>query len=548
MIAESSRQDESASFEELRFTLAHIARIKELGEDQQWLSPKRLEAHILLAVKQDDVQFAIDDRLLSLKKGTIFIGLPGQRIEYMGSTSSGTEDGYAIIFELQGSESVKDAALRMIGNESNCGIVSDAFAALFPDLCDTAYRHWHQPSKLSRLRSQATFYEIMYNVLYHASIAKDRGMHASLEMIRNYLDTHFGENVSIEQLAQRIGVSSRHFRRAFKQLYGISATDYVTDLRMSQAKRLMATTRQPIAEIARHVGYQDESHFRRTFKQQMGISPSIYVKNRQLKVAACSFPNIGQLLPISIIPFAAPIDHDWTDYYRRKYRTEVQFPLHHNNEINRKMLLAAKPDRIIAIDAYGSAEFQERLGEIAPTLIIPWRTKGWREHLLLTASFLNKTDEAMRWLAVYDEKADMMREVLDRIVRSEKLLVVMIDRHDCYRWTGEGDHGKRNRYDLPFAPERHKTYSDRSFEKVVPESLDSFGAERIILLLSEDRHSQLTWNSLLLSESWKKLKAVRQNRVHTMSVGPWFEYTAYNHGAILDQALKALNKVSACPK
>jgi AraC-like DNA-binding protein len=540
MIAESSRHGDGVSFEELRFGLVHIARIEDLGEDPQWLSPKRQEVYLLLAVKRDNVQFAIDGRLLSLKRGSIFIRLPGQRIEYMGSTVSETEDGYAMIFELHGSQPVKDAALRLIGDESNCAIDSAEFAAVFPDLFETAYRHWHQPSKLSRLRSQAAFYEIMYNVLYHASISKDRGLHSALETIRNYLDTHYEENVSIEQLAQRIGVSSRHFRRAFKRLYGISATDYVTDLRMSRAKRMMATTRQPIAEIARHVGYQDESHFRRTFKQQMGISPSIYVKNRLLKVAACSFPNIGQLLPIGIIPFAAPIDHDWTDYYRRKYRTEVHFPLHHNNEINRKMLLAAKPDRIIAIDAYGSAEFQERLGEIAPVLIIPWRTKGWREHLLLTASFLRKTDEAKRWLAAYDEKADMMRDLMDRIVRSEKLLVVMIDRHDCYRWTGEGAHGQWNRCDLPFAPERHKANTDRSFEKVVPEALDSFGAERIVLLLSEDRHSQLTWKTLLLSESWRKLKAVQRNRVHIVPVGPWFEYTAFNHGAILDQALKAL--------
>lgn len=540
MIADSSPQGDGALFEELRFSLVHIARIKDLGDDPQWLSPKRLETHLLLAVNQDDVQFAIDGRLLGLNSGAIFIGLPGQRVEYMGGSLSEAEDGYAFIFELLGKQPAKDSALRTIVNESDCGIVSGTFTALFPDLCETAYRHWHQPSKLSRLRSQAAFYEIMYNVLHQASMAKDRGMQAALETARNYLDLHFGENVSIEQLAQRIGVSSRHFRRAFKQLYGISATDYVTDLRMSRAKRLMATTRQPIAEIARHVGYQDESHFRRTFKQQMGISPSLYVKNRQLKVAACSFPNIGQLLPISIIPFAAPIDHDWTDYYRRKYRTEVQFPLYHNNEINRKMLLSAKPDRIIAIDAYGSAEFQERLGEIAPVLLIPWRTKNWREHLLLTASFMNKMEEAVRWLAVYDEKADRMREVMDRIVRSEKLLVVMIDRHDCFRWKGEDARGQWNRRDLPFAPERHKTGMDRSFEKIVPEALDSFEAERIIMLLSEDRHSQLTWKSLVQSESWRKLKAVRHSRVHAVPVGPWFEYTAYNHGTILDQALKLM--------
>lgn len=542
-MAETGARDgllSAASFEELGYRLEHIARLKEMDGDPQWRLPRRLKSHLLVAIRRGDAQFTIDGCLVSLRTGALFIGAPGQSIEYMGGSAAAAEDGYALLFAVTGNRPGHDAIMRNIGREREGGVVPETFAAVVLELCETAHRHWHQPSGLLRLRSQAAFYEILYNVLHHALLAEEGGLYAALEQVKQYLDTHFERHAPIERLAERIGVSPRHFRRAFKQAYGLSATDYVTDLRMAQAKRMMATTRLPVAEIARKVGYQEESHFRRTFKRQMGVSPSAYVKNRALKVAACSFPNIGQLLPLCVIPFAAPIDHDWTDYYRRKYDADVLFPLHHNNEINRRTLLAARPDRIVAIDAFGTADFQDKLGEIAPVLVIPWRTRNWREHLLLTASFLDKTNEAERWLSAYDDKADLACEQLERIARRERLLVVLIDRHACYRWTRGTAGDKWDRAVLPFAPARHAAKPDPSFAPLDPASLEGCETDRIVLLLSEDRHSQQTWRTLRHSGSWRKLGAVRHNRVHTLLLGPWFEYTAYNHGVILDQALKSL--------
>lgn len=532
---------DEAAFEDLWFKLRGIVRMREIGDRPEARLPDILESHLLIAVNRDDAQFTIDSRLYSLKRGAVFIGVPGQRIAYMGNVSPEAEDGgYLLFFDMRGKSALQEAAVRRIGNERAGGVIPEAFASILLHLCATAHLHWRHDSKWERFRSQAAFQEIVYHVLRQTDAAVNPGLDAALEQTRLYLDRHYHENPSMEQLAQQVGVSSRHFRRAFKQRFGISATDYVTDFRMSQAKRLMATTKQPLAEIARQVGYQDESHFRRTFKNHLGLSPAMYVKNRRLKIAACSFPNIGQLLPLGIIPFAAPIDHEWTDAYRRKYHTEVLFPLHHNNENNRRTLTAAKPDRILAIDVFGSAEFQQGLNEIAPVLVIPWRTKTWREHLLMTAAFLHKAEEAEEWLAAYDEKADRACGQWSRLARKERATVLMVDRHHCYRWKGSGGNPIDSN-DLPFAPMRHKPGGlDHAFERVVPEKLSACDADRILLLLSEDRHSQLTWHTLRRSESWNRLKAVRSARVRFITLGPWFEYTAYNHGIIMDQALKAL--------
>ncbi|GAA3409825.1 hypothetical protein GCM10020370_51610 [Paenibacillus hodogayensis] len=524
--------------------MTRMEKINDLEEGVSWLSPADPNTYLLVATKRDNVQFAINGQMLSLNRGAFFFGLPGQRVDYLGGPQDEAEAGYALLFEQYGNRLEQDGIVRMLSTDNANATTWHDCTAFVLDLCESAYRHWHEPSSLERLRGQAAFYELMYNLLSELASSKEQGIHSALDATRAYLDANFEENISIESLAQRIGVSSRHFRRSFKERYGVSATDYVTELRMSRAKRLMEVSPQPIGEIARHVGYQDESHFRRMFKQQMGISPSVYLKNRQLKVAACSFPNIGQLLPLHVIPFAAPIDHDWTNYYRRKFHTDVQFPLRHNNEINRRMLQAAKPDRIIAIDAYGSAEFQRGLGEIAPVLVIPWRTRSWREHLLLTASFLDKTEEAASWLAAYDEKAEQVCELMERITRREEVDILLIDRHDCYRFSDAADPESWSGGRLPFAPARHKAAIDPAFVKLPTAESDGSDAGRIMVMLSEDRQSRLTWGALQQSNGWKKRRAVRYGRVHTVLAGPWFEYTAYNHGAILDQALRAIKSFS----
>ncbi|MEK8126718.1 AraC family transcriptional regulator [Paenibacillus filicis] len=546
MITENLRRDDAyaLSIGELRFGLTRVEKINDLEEGASWLSPADPNTYLLVSTKRDNVQFAINGQMLSLNRGAFLFGLPGQQVEYLGGRQDEAEVGYALLFEKYGNQLEQDELVRILSTDNANGPVSNDCPTFVLDLCDSVYRHWHAPSSLERLRGQAAFYELMYNLLSELVSSKEQGIHSALDMIRAYLDANFEENISIESLAERIGVSSRHFRRSFKERYGVSATDYVTELRMSRAKRLMEASVQPIGEIARHVGYHDESHFRRMFKQQMGFSPSIYLKNRQLKVAACSFPNIGQLLPLNVIPFAAPIDHDWTDYYRRKFHTDVQFPLRHNNEINRKMLQAARPDRIIAIDAYGSAEFQQGLGEIAPVLVIPWRTRNWREHLLLTASFLDKTEEAVNWLAAYDEKVDRVCELMGRISRWEEMDILLIDRHDCYRFSGSTDPVSWSRRRLPFAPARHNAAIDPAFVKLTTMESDFSDAGRIMVMLSEDRQSRLTWSALQQSPSWKKRKAVRHSRIHTVLAGPWFEYTAYNHGAILDQVLRAIKAFS----
>ncbi|MDF2724601.1 MAG: AraC family transcriptional regulator [Paenibacillus sp.] len=531
---------DEARHDDFWFKLLRIMPLDKWNESLEKQRTFQADTYLLLVVQHGEMHISSEGRTTELVQGSILIGAPGQRIAYIGNGAKKAELGYRLHFDLQGDPQLKQEFDRDLEQRRYATYLPEAKLAALLDQCEKACRYWHHPSRWERLRGQTLFQEMMYLLFNEAETASTDDLDAALEQVKLYLDAHYQENPSIEQLAHQIGVSSRHFRRAFKLRFGISAIDYVTDLKMAHAKRHMTAVKPNMADIARQVGYQDESHFRRTFKNRTGITPALYVKNRQLKVAACSFPNIGQLLPLSIIPFAAPIDHEWTDMYRRKYHMDVQYPLFHHNEQNFKTLAAAKPDYILAIDVFWTDEFQQNLRQIAPVLVIPWRTTSWRDHLLLTAAFLDKTKEADEWLAVYEDKLERVCAEWNKLARSEQLHVVMIDGHHCYSWKTGAD-GSMDRLTFPFAPARHlKTTIDPLFERSSFESVLESEADRIVLLVSEDRQSQLTWEKVKRLPGWSSMKAMRRDRVHPILLGPGFEYTAHNHGIILDQVIKAL--------
>lgn len=71
-----------------------------------------------------------------------------------------------------------------------------------------------------------------------------------------YMENHYNEDLSIEELAQYSGLSSRHFRRIFQRIYSISPTKYMTILRIQAAMKALQNPHLSITEIALLCGFQ----------------------------------------------------------------------------------------------------------------------------------------------------------------------------------------------------------------------------------------------------------------------------------------------------
>ena len=103
-----------------------------------------------------------------------------------------------------------------------------------------------------------------------------------------YIQTHYHENISVDFISGYVGASRTYFSHKFKKEMLMSFTDYLNQIRIEKACRLLKTTLSTADEISRQVGFQDGRYFSTVFKKIMGCSPTAYRKNGAIKAEQSS--------------------------------------------------------------------------------------------------------------------------------------------------------------------------------------------------------------------------------------------------------------------
>ena len=101
-----------------------------------------------------------------------------------------------------------------------------------------------------------------------------------VEGVRLYIDEHYRDPINICDLAAQFYISPSHLSRQFKTLYGCTPIQYLIDMRISEACRLLRENPEMEAKTASTlVGYTDQFHFSKLFKKHTGYTPSEYRKH-----------------------------------------------------------------------------------------------------------------------------------------------------------------------------------------------------------------------------------------------------------------------------
>ena len=87
-----------------------------------------------------------------------------------------------------------------------------------------------------------------------------------------YIDAHYHEDISLDMVAAKIGISPFYLSRLIKQIKGIAFIEYLTDVRIRKAKEIALETELPIAEIALKCGYSNITYFYKVFKKATGVT------------------------------------------------------------------------------------------------------------------------------------------------------------------------------------------------------------------------------------------------------------------------------------
>lgn len=97
-----------------------------------------------------------------------------------------------------------------------------------------------------------------------------------------YIRENFRGSPDLHELAKTVNLSIFHFHRSFKRAFGEPPKHMITRLQIAEAKKLLAETETPLADLAKQLGFAHQSHFTSRFRQITGTTPSRYRRSERM--------------------------------------------------------------------------------------------------------------------------------------------------------------------------------------------------------------------------------------------------------------------------
>ncbi len=104
------------------------------------------------------------------------------------------------------------------------------------------------------------------------------GRSKTIQMIKQYISENYSKPIKLHEVATLANYSTSYFSIIFKQVVGVTFSDYLINIRINAAKNLLRTTRLNILDISQQVGYNDIKNFTKLFRKNVGVKPSSYRK------------------------------------------------------------------------------------------------------------------------------------------------------------------------------------------------------------------------------------------------------------------------------
>ena len=134
--------------------------------------------------------------------------------------------------------------------------------------------YWNLPDKDAKANYLISTY---YDTLLSIHTQKNKNLDSISSYVKEYVENHYTEpDLNISALADKMNVSLSYLSTVFKQTAGIILSSYISAMRISHAKKVLAYPSHSIAEAAILSGYEDAKYFARLFKRKCGMTPSEY--------------------------------------------------------------------------------------------------------------------------------------------------------------------------------------------------------------------------------------------------------------------------------
>lgn len=524
--------------EDLIFRLNGIERID--YRLQREVPQRHTSSYVWIAGVEGEGTVVSESGRAPLRAGSLRLFAPEQTFGIEGGSQVGF-GAFLISFDVFREEDSRPERLHALSAEAWPKIETGEVAlpgGRLQATVESIWRRWNGAGVAQRMKARAEFLELVSEWAY-AAASPEYDSQMLMQQTKTFIDEHYREPLKLEQLAGMAGLSRNYYVDQFKKRYGKSVVEYMTDLRIRRAKRLMANSELKLREVAQQVGYNDEFYFSRRFKQETGVTPSAYIKSRSRRIVAYCTTSTGYLLALGIMPYAAPLHPKWTSYYHSRYAADI--PVHLDGyklgvdwQGNLDRLQQSRPEYVVC-SSLVSEEEKKRLEQMAPVIYIR-PEDDWRTTLRQTAVALGETEAAERWLESYQEAASTIGSSIGQRRRGERTLLLRFWRGGFYS-AGASSAAGVLREDLGInllaLPARYEVEHAMNLEM-----LDSFRADRILLMVCQEGETLPAWETVRHSPEWAELPAVRSGRLHILPSDPWRECSPSAHKRVLREAAR----------
>lgn len=159
---------------------------------------------------------------------------------------------------------------------------SPGYAALHASVM-TAVEAAKQNDPAADLLVKGELFRLIHGLYLHDHVTFQQGEkgvgEARIRSVLSYIDLHYAEEMTVEQLALLIPLSKNYFMTSFRRITGMSIIAYITQVRIKNACDLLLGSDKQIMAIALECGFHNLSNFNRQFKKSVGCSPMQYRKS-----------------------------------------------------------------------------------------------------------------------------------------------------------------------------------------------------------------------------------------------------------------------------
>lgn len=400
--------------------------------------------------------------------------------------------------------------------------------------------------ELQQFKQQIILQQILALLLEHAqslhySPTPDEAVRATIE----FIEQHYTNTLTVEQLAALANVGRSKYSSRFQEMTGFRPLDYISRVRIEQAKKLLIRTDDPLREIARSVGFSDEYYFNRRFSKITGSSPKQYAHQHRngsnpiavplhaesdslfTSASAGSKTRAANRVPPKIVAMGSMVGHMLALGIRpvgaelTVIRQQVVYRnlLKHIEDVgvsnNASIIAKLEPDLIVYEQR--SDAIRKQLEQVAPTLTINPASNTY-EQLRSIASYVGQEQKAEQWIASYEKKHAQMWKRLHGSRGTGQTAGVLLDLDDQWYVMGVQGFPLTLYHPLGFEPSPEVASlmkKEVRFLNIQKHEVANYAGDCLFVLTSCNRRDDAYLRQRLAQTSWIHLPPNVRNRTYT---------------------------------